>query len=155
MKGFGFQLRPATAADCAVLSQLHAACFPRGWGEAEFASFFEREGIVALLAVTDGRPLGFIFCWVVAGESELLALGVVPQARRQGMGDALLAEALRRCAGLGAALMHLEVEAGNDAAIGLYEREGFEITGRRKGYYHLPGGGLQDALTMRKNLSFR
>lgn len=167
MSGGGFQLRPATVADCAALAQLHSACFPRGWGEAEFASFFERDGIVALLASpTQPSPAcgggqgrgqwqaeGFIFCWAVAGEAELLALGVRPAARGQGMGRALLAEALRHCAGFDAQMMHLEVDVNNEAAIGLYEAEGFEISGRRKGYYHQIDGRRTDALTMCKRLS--
>lgn len=154
MSGFRFQLRPAHEGDCLILSQLHAACFPRGWGEAEFASFFERDGIVGLLAMAEQQPVGFIFCWVVAGESELLAVAVLPGHRGGGLGRALLAEALHRCTSLGAEAMHLEVGIGNEAAIKLYEAQGFEITGRRKGYYQQPGGVFEDALTMSKKLSF-
>lgn len=41
----------------------------------------------------------------------------------------------------------LEVREGNAPAIGLYESYGFDVTGRRKGYYQ-PSGA--DALTMRR-----
>ncbi len=170
---------PASPANSATLAALHQACFDRGWSETEFNVFFERDGMVSFIAYAPCHPAGrvsdsagsyadaapdadassqnditnaagFIFCWVVAGESELLAMGVLKPYRKQGVAHQLLTDACQRCADLGAAKMHLEVGVKNDAAQALYARHGFEITGRRAGYYHASDGTLEDALTMTK-----
>ena len=69
---------------------------------------------------------------------------MAPQARRQGVADALLST----LTGFGrdrlAALM-LEVRASNAPAIALYEKHGFAAVGRRKNYYSAP---REDAILM-------
>jgi ribosomal protein S18 acetylase RimI-like enzyme len=62
------------------------------------------------------------------GSVRLARLYVLPRAQRNGIGQALLAEGLRR---LGApAVVTLEVEPGNAAAIRFYEAAGFVVEGR-------------------------
>ncbi len=68
-------------------------------------------------------------------EAELLDLGVVPEARRQGLGRALLDAALGRLAETGTRVLHLEVAEDNAPARALYAAAGFAETGRRPGYY--------------------
>lgn len=79
-------------------------------------------------------------------ESEVHTIGVDPNARRRGIGGALLAELLRVADRWGGPVF-LEVRTDNDAAIALYRREGFEVVGTRKRYYQ-PSGA--DAYTMRR-----
>jgi ribosomal protein S18 acetylase RimI-like enzyme len=86
-----------------------------------------REG-VALIAEEDGRAVGFVFC--VLGDrgrktAHVTDIYVRPDARNQGIGQALLAGILEpaRAAGLGHA--SLEVLTRNSAARRLYERLGF------------------------------
>ena len=146
-------LRAASLDDCLILSDLHSACFPRGWGVTEFASFFERDNIIAVIAEQDEKPVGFVFCWVVAGECELLALGVVESARRQGIAKRLLHDATNHMQALGAQKVHLEVNVHNKAAQALYLAEGYEIVARRKGYYRQADGTRADAVTMVLRLS--
>jgi ribosomal-protein-alanine N-acetyltransferase len=52
---------------------------------------------------------------------------------------------LRQAAGLGARSATLEVRVGNPSAQALYRKFGFQIVGRRKGYYKDNG---EDALLM-------
>ena len=47
--------------------------------------------------------------------------------------------------------MFLEVRPSNAAGIGLYERRGFRIIGRRPGYYSA-ADGKEDALVMQLDL---
>jgi ribosomal-protein-alanine N-acetyltransferase len=144
-------LRKATPDDSALLAQLHGTHFPRAWAEDEFLSFFERDGIVAYIAHTD-QPIGFIFCWAVAGECELLALAVHNAHRGQGIAKQLCTHAFADAKALRAQQVHLEVAASNTPAQKLYASLGFEIMHRRKGYYAYPDGTHEDALTMRLEL---
>ena len=50
---------------------------------------------------------------------------------------------------LGLDVITLEVRAGNEAAMALYEKLGFTKVGRRKGYY---SKGREDAVLMDKKL---
>ncbi|MGH8962553.1 MAG: ribosomal protein S18-alanine N-acetyltransferase [Jatrophihabitantaceae bacterium] len=97
----------------------------------------------------NGELLGWAGVMVVAGSAEILTVGVVPAARRQGLAvrllDGLLVEAHRR----GATEAFLEVRVDNDAARMLYEREGFVQVGLRPGYYD---HGRVDAVVMRREL---
>ncbi|SHG02861.1 [SSU ribosomal protein S18P]-alanine acetyltransferase [Jatrophihabitans endophyticus] len=96
-----------------------------------------------------GALLGWGGVMVVAESAEILTVGTVPAARRRGVGrlllTALLAEAVRR----GATEVFLEVRVDNDAALALYDGEGFARLGVRRGYYD---AGRVDAVTMRKEL---
>lgn len=78
-------------------------------------------------------------------EAYVQTLAVAAPAQRRGLGgrllDALLAEAQRR----GARTVGLEVRADNAVALAMYERRGFQVVGRRRGYYQ-PSGA--DALVM-------
>jgi len=52
----------------------------------------------------------------------------------------------------GSEAVFLEVSELNEAAIGLYQSEGFRVMGRRRHYYSTPNGPA-DALTMRRDLN--
>jgi ribosomal-protein-alanine acetyltransferase len=68
---------------------------------------------------------------VAPGEREILNLAVAPEARRTGVGRALLKHVLDGAPGS----WFLEVRESNQAAIRLYESTGFRASGKRPGYY--------------------
>ena len=78
-------------------------------------------------------------------EIELLALAVVPAARRQGIATALHQVML---SALAPAVAYLEVRADNHEAQALYRRLGYRDSGQRKAYYANPDGSRTDALLM-------
>jgi ribosomal protein S18 acetylase RimI-like enzyme len=83
---------------------------------------------VALIAEEDGEPVGFAFC--VLGErgrktAHVTDLYVRPEARRRGIGRALLAELVEPAREAGLAHVSLEVLIHNVEARRLYERLGF------------------------------
>jgi ribosomal-protein-alanine N-acetyltransferase len=97
----------------------------------------------------DGELLGWAGVMVVADSAEILTVGVVPSARRQGLAVLMLAELLDEARRRGAREAFLEVRVDNAAAISLYEREGFARIGTRRGYYDR---GRVDAVVMRRDL---
>lgn len=134
--------------DPQALAALHARCFAQGWSAAEIAGLLRRPEVVALTSPV-ASPDGFALVRTAAGEAELLTLAVVPEARRRGLGAALLARALATAAARHATEMFLEVAADNSAALALYRRAGFEQVGQRRGYYRDCADGLVDALVLR------
>jgi [ribosomal protein S18]-alanine N-acetyltransferase len=130
----------------ATLAALHARAFPRGWSAAELVKLLENP---AAFALADRQGQGFVLAWVVADEAEILTLAVAPEARRRGLGAALVREAARLAQARGAAALHLEVAEDNLAARALYAKLGFAEAGRRLGYY---AAGAMNAIVMRRTL---
>jgi ribosomal-protein-alanine N-acetyltransferase len=134
----------------AELAGVHARAMDTGpaWTEADFAGLLASAGVFSA-----GDDRGIVLGRVAADEAELLTLAVLPEHRRCGLGRGLLAlfeeDAQRR----GAAIAHLEVDAGNAAAISLYARRGYVEVGRRKGYYRAGDGSRSDAVLMSRTLA--
>ncbi len=96
-----------------------------------------------------GELLGWAGVRVIDGEAEILTVGVIPSARRRGLGRELLRALLDEARRRAASEVFLEVRADNVGAQSLYETEGFAVLGRRRGYYD---HGRMDAITMRLEL---
>lgn len=103
------------------------------------------------IAAVDERQalLGWAGVRVVADTAEILTVGVVPHARRQGIGARLLAMLVDEARRRGAIEAFLEVRVDNVGAQRLYEQSRFVQVGLRRGYY---GGGRVDAVVMRRAL---
>lgn len=95
-----------------------------------------------------GPPLGYALGWWVIDELELLAVAVLPQARRRGVGRRLLDEVLAEIRARGGRRVLLEVARSNAAARRLYESAGFRVLDVRRGYYATG----DDALVMERLL---
>ncbi|HEY7047001.1 MAG TPA: ribosomal protein S18-alanine N-acetyltransferase [Jatrophihabitantaceae bacterium] len=97
----------------------------------------------------DQALLGWAGVRVVADTAEILTVGVIPAARRHGIGARLLAMLLDEARRRGAVEAFLEVRVDNVGAQKLYERARFVQVGIRRGYYD---GGRMDAVVMRRAL---
>ena len=139
-------LEPITAFHAPLLAHLHERAFTDVWNVPAMTALLAMPGAYGFLANT-GNPAGFILCRAAGGEAEILTFLVVPEYRRQGIGEQLLNVALataRKCADA----MFLEVAADNSAAYTLYTKAGFQPVGRRPHYY----AGTTDALILRIDL---
>jgi len=138
----------AAASDAGVLAEIHASAFDRPWSAAEIAALLDSPGTLALQSSGDRK--GFVMVRALAGEAEILTLAVAPEGRRQGQARALMQAAIVQALARQAETLFLEVAADNAAALGLYEGLGFEMAGRRKGYYDRGAASPRiDALVMR------
>jgi ribosomal-protein-alanine N-acetyltransferase len=124
---------------------LERAAFSDPWGAAQLGDCLA-DGFEFLVAERGGAVVGYVIAIRAADQAEILNLCVAPQARRAGVGRALVRAIVARLAALGARHAYLEVRSSNDAARRLYEREGFEPVGRRRGYYRRP---VEDAIVLR------
>jgi len=142
----------ATQAHAAVLAEIHTQAVTEPWDEGFLADLLGKPGVSALLAVDSGnQPIGFVLTRQVADEAEVLFIATVPAARRQGAGKTLLVTVSKQLAKAGVTHIHLEVAADNAPAQALYQQAGFEVVGRRPGYYRR-AEGTADAMLMRLNL---
>jgi ribosomal-protein-alanine N-acetyltransferase len=108
----------------------------------------ERHSRTYLVAVDADEVVGYAGLCAYADASYIQTIGVTSGHQRAGVGTAMLTALLRDADARGAAHVDLEVRAGNEAAIRLYERHGFVRIGVRRGYYQ-PSGA--DAHVMRRS----
>ena len=137
-------IRAISAADLSNLARLHAASFSEAWSERALQELLAMPGTFGFAAQN-----GFILARVADDEAEILTIAVTPEARRAGLGSALLAAAAHRASELGARTLFLEVGDANSAARALYDRFAFRTVGKRKAYYGVHG---EDALILRAEL---
>lgn len=142
----------ATPADAPAMASAHAQAFDTPWDEMDFEDLLDGPGIFGFVVRAED-PAGVLVCRTVAGEAEILTVGVAPWARRRGVGKALMVAAIGVARGAGATQMFLEVDVDNTGAVRLYERLGFERAGLRKAYYDRGADGRADALVMRLDLT--
>jgi ribosomal-protein-alanine N-acetyltransferase len=144
-------IEAAGAEAAELLGALHARAFEAPWGAPEIAKLLENPAVFALVS-RDAQPQGFVMAWAAAGDSELLTVAVVPEARRRGVGASLVTAAGVAASARGAVSMYLEVAEDNLAARALYAKLGYDDAGRRHAYY-AGGGGAVDAIVMRRELA--
>ncbi len=142
-------IRKAAPGEETALSALHAAATADGWNVQSFASFLQSPGTFVLVHDEDG----LIVVRMAAGEAEILTVGVLPAARRKGIGAALVRAAASHATAKGCKDLFLEVGIENAAARALYASLGFRQVGYRKAYYPRRGAPPEDALVMKADPS--
>lgn len=143
------KVRPAQGRDLLRIEELEAASFAEPWPVDLIAFELAHPQAILLAAARGNAPaVGYAIFRHVAGEAELLRVGVAPEERRQGIARILIEEGLTHLRRAGVETCHLEVRT-NNPAIHLYEALGFERTGLRRGYYR----DGTDALVMSRKLS--
>ncbi|WP_107669920.1 ribosomal protein S18-alanine N-acetyltransferase [Cyanothece sp. BG0011] len=83
--------------------------------------------------------------WEILEEAHITLLMIAPQYQGQGLGQLLLYGLLRDAMRRNLERATLEVRVSNQPALSLYRKFGFEIAGRRTGYYKQTG---EDALVL-------
>ena len=145
--------RPLAAHDLPVVAALEARIHAAPWSERNFRDALAA-GYSARVGTSGERIVAYGVLMLGPGEAQLLNLSVVPDARRIGLGRALLQQFIDDARRLYADQLFLEVRVGNRPAIALYETAGFVPIARRVAYYPPgnAGAGREDALVMRCDL---
>jgi ribosomal-protein-alanine N-acetyltransferase len=134
-------VRVASETDLDELALLDVACFTSAWAREAWLDEVACGGVLVA-----GRPLLALACAaVLADNCELRRIAVHPSVRRSGLARDLLRAVIDHARQSGCARIELEVGASNEPALALYHAHGFEVVGRRRGYYREP---LDDALLM-------
>lgn len=147
------RFEPLSKVMAGPVSMLHCACFPEDpWNSLAIAEIMNIAGFFGHIAWVDDMPAGFALALHLGEECEILALGVLPSRRREGIGSALLdAICVEGCL-RGARRIVLEVAVDNRAALSVYTARGFIQVGHRWNYYR-QAGSRGDALVLRRALA--
>jgi ribosomal protein S18 acetylase RimI-like enzyme len=131
----GVLVRDATPADAGALLPLIAEMGvgfhrPSGADAAVVARYLEQPGYGILLALLDGEAVGFLAhattldLYAGGPTGEIVDLLVTQQARGNGIGSALVAEAVRRFEAAGCGEARVVTDADNHAARRVYGKAG-------------------------------
>ena len=145
--------RPLAPGDLAYVAALEAQVHAAPWSLGNFRDALAA-GYLTRVAERDGCIVVYGVLMLAPGEAQILNLSVVPDARREGLGRALLRLFVDDARNFHAEQIFLEVRPSNVAAITLYESEGFVPVARRIDYYPgaAAGGPREDAIVMRREL---
>lgn len=169
--GVSFRIRKFEKADFDTLWRIDQACFDSqlAYSRPELAFYMRRPGSFTLVAESIGTGvrenvrgngggpggilgsgiLGFIVAETRRKTGHIITIDVVAEARRAGVGSALLWAAEEQLSRAGAVAVALETPVNNEAAIRFYKKKGYFVEKTVAGYY---SNGL-DALVMTKELA--
>ena len=142
-------IRPAVERDIdAFLPIEHRSFHHDRLSRLDFHRALKGKSAVLLTAEEGGLVLGYALLRVRGRQAHLESIAVDPDARRLGLGRALLKAAEEACVARGALHMRLEIREDNPAAYALYESLGYRQHGTWLEYYE----DQSDALRLRKAL---
>lgn len=132
-----------------ALHELETVCFSSPWSEADIAALCSDPRAVCFVALCDGKPVGYAGMYTVLDEGMINNVAVDPAFRRRRIASELLSALIRHAEEHGVKELTLEVRHSNEAAVRLYEKEGFVPVGVRRNYYVDP---REDALLYKKEI---
>jgi [ribosomal protein S18]-alanine N-acetyltransferase len=140
-------LRTMTADDLDRVVDIESRSYSHPWTRGNFMDslhngYQTRVGVDAF-----GAVVAYSVVMLGVDEDHLLNVTVDPANQRSGWGGFLLRDVIEGARARRAGAVWLEVRASNHAALQLYERFGFETSGRRRDYYPA-AKGREDAVLM-------
>ncbi len=120
-----------------LVASLEAKTFAEPWSESALELFLTDGGFCVVLL--DGEEL-CAYCTVthVLDEAQIINVATANEYKRQGCAQSVLNRVFDECDQKGIASISLEVRESNLGAISLYQKLGFEIAGKRNGFYQNP-----------------
>jgi ribosomal protein S18 acetylase RimI-like enzyme len=151
-----FIFRPAKQKDLEFIRELSAQVFSRyGNYEEIVLAWLEQATVITEVIMDENYTLGFAMLVLdrqklLGGRAaHLLAIGILPEHQRRGVGRALLERMEEIAQKYNAVEMNLWTAVDNEPALSFFQKAGFEI--RRFESYYYPQG--QGALAMSKRLN--
>lgn len=149
---------PLTPIYAVAATSVQTLCFETAWKVSTMADTLSMPGVFGWLSILgpsrsvlnsktvhlEDLAVGLIICCHILNETEILTIGVVPLARRLGLGSRLV-----NSVQASGTVVSLEVAVDNTAALALYRKLGFKQIGKRPGYYQRVCGAIVDALLLR------
>ena len=137
---------PMTLDDVNAAHEIESLSFATPWPAYAFEQELRGNRLARYLVARSADALvGFAGIWMMVDDAHVTTISVHPEWRRRGVGRQLMRGLAELAVTLGARRLTLEVRPSNAGAQNLYREFGFEVVGRRPGYYSDDG---EDALVM-------
>lgn len=133
-----------------AIAELEKMCFRDPWSINSISSELNNPLSTWLVAVEDGVVCGYVGSQSVLDGADMMNIAVHPDYRKQGIAYNLVDKLIGLLKAKNVISLSLEVRVSNENAISLYHKMGFEVIGRRPGYYRNP---REDAYIMRKEFA--
>jgi ribosomal-protein-alanine N-acetyltransferase len=138
--------RTMTIADIPAVIRVERASFPTPWTRQAFYNELAYNQFAHYsVVVKNEQVIGYVGMWLIMNEAHITNIAIHPDYRGKGYGEQTLNHAMEVARRHGADRMTLEVRVSNHIAQALYQKKGFEPTGRRPCYYT---DNHEDALIM-------
>ena len=134
-----------TQADVDEVVQVEENSFNHPWSKQSFSEEAANPVAYYLLPLQADEIIGYVGVWFILDEAHITNVAVLPEYRKQGIGEKMMREILRIAKARGVVAMTLEVRPSNAPALALYHKLGFVSEGIRKQYYEDNG---EDAIIM-------
>jgi ribosomal-protein-alanine N-acetyltransferase len=135
-----------TLDDIPTVQEIEREIFLTPWPRNAYRREIQQNKMASYVVLRDGDEIvGYAGLWKMRDEAHVTTVGVRRRDQGRGFGMALMVALIERAYMLDARWMTLEVRASNHGAMALYEKLGFKVIGRRRGYYTDDG---EDAVVM-------
>ena len=139
---------PMDASHLDAIAAIEQECFSMPWSRSMLEEELYNDCAAYLVAEdTQENVLGYAGIQVVLDEGYITNVAVRPEYRRDKVASRLVKVFFDFALAHDLSFITLEVRPSNAAAIGLYQKFGFEEVARRKNYYDKP---KEDAILMTK-----
>jgi ribosomal-protein-alanine N-acetyltransferase len=135
-----------TLDDVDGVQEVERASFPVPWPANAFKhELTQNKNARYVVARERDRIVGYAGLWLMVDEAHITTFAVLPEHRRQRIGERMLQRLFDIADEMGAEWLTLEVRVSNLGAQRLYEKYGFRRAGVRRRYY---SDNNEDALIM-------
>lgn len=138
----GYDMRTLEENVVAVYDILSDVYAKSPWSEKQILADMQQSNVDYFFVEVETQVVGFISVQQLVGELEITNIAVKKSYQGQGLGAQLMAFLNEVDFPI-----FLEVRASNNAAQALYQKNGFNVIGHRKNYYHDP---VEDAIIMKR-----
>ncbi len=136
-------IREWTANDIPAAAMIERTCLGEPWSLDTLKQWRSAAHFFAYVLEADGVIAGYVCGTALFEDAELLRVAVLPPYRGKGFGKLLTERFLEGAAARGAERAFLEVRPSNQAALALYQKQGFQKNRLRKRYYADGEDGLE------------
>lgn len=141
-------IRKALIRDAKIMASLDIICFSDPWSVDSFIQELAENKVAHyIVSEVEGKVIGYVGVWIIAGEGHITNVAVHPKYRRNKIGEKMILNMLKLSEESNVTIHSLEVRKSNSAAIKLYKKMNFFEAGLRKNYYANNG---EDAIIMNR-----
>ena len=152
----GLRLVSMGASHVPEILEIEKTLFPTPWTQGMFEQELlagptpEGPGSYAVVALGEGRVVGYTVAWFIEEGVHLMNIAVRKEYQRRGVGKRLMKHLIDAALASRRVIIILEVRLSNAGAQAFYEGFGFEKFGVRRGYY---ADNREDAILMGLDLA--